>query len=75
MTTNKPLFRFNARVVESDPTGYYMTRWDRAQSVSVIAHNNDEAFKKVRSLMGDPTRHSAWAVKIDSAEEIVNDNQ
>lgn len=75
MTTNKPLFRFNARAVESDPTGYYMTRWDRAQPVTVIAHTRDEAFKKVRAMMGSPARHSAWAVKIDSAEEIVDDNQ
>lgn len=75
MTTNKPLFRFNARAVESDPTGYFMTRWDRAQPVSVIAPNRDEAFKKVRAMMGSPARHSAWAVKIDSAEEIVDDNQ
>lgn len=75
MTTNKPLFRFNTRIVESDPTGYYMTRWDRSQAVSVIAHNRDEAFRKVRTMMGEPTRHSAWAVRIDSAEEIIDDNQ
>lgn len=75
MTTNKPLFRFNTQVAESDPTGYYMTRWDRALSVSVIAHNCDEAFAKVKTMMGDPAPHSSWAVRIDSAEEIVNDNQ
>lgn len=73
MTTNKPLFRFNARAVESDPTGYYVTRWDRALPVSVIARNRDEAFEKVETMMGEPTRHGAWAVRIDSAEEIVND--
>lgn len=75
MTTNKPLFRFNARVVESDPSGYYMTRWDRAQPVVVVAHTRDEAFEKAWAMMGEPPRHRAWAVKIDSAEEIVNDNQ
>ena len=75
MTTNKPLFRFNARAVESDPTGYYMTRWDKALPVSVIAHNREEAFLKVETMMGDPARHGAWAGRIDSAEEIVNDTQ
>lgn len=75
MTTNKPLFRFNARAVESDPTGYYMTRWDRAQPVTVVAHTRDEAFKKVRAMMGKAARHDVWAVRIDSAEEIVDDSQ
>ena len=73
MTTNKPLFRFHTKVVESDPTGYYITRWDRALPVSVIAHNRDEAFEKVETMMGDPAPHSEWAVRIESAKEIVND--
>lgn len=73
MTTNKPLFRFNALAVESDPTGYYMTRWDIALPVSVIAHNREEAFLKVETMMGDPAHHRSWAVRIESAEEIVND--
>jgi len=75
MTTANPLFRFNTRVVECDTTGYYMTRWDRAQPVTVVAHTRDEAFEKVRAMMGEPSRHDAWAVRIDSAEEIVDDNQ
>lgn len=72
MTTNKPLFRFNTQVVESDPTGYRITRWDRALPVSVIAHSRVEAFEKVKTMMGSPDCHSAWAVKIDSVEEIVD---
>lgn len=72
MTTNKPLFRFNTRVVESDPTGHYYTRWDKALPVSVIAHSRDEAFKKVRTMMGDPPHYRTWAVRIESAEEIDN---
>lgn len=75
MTANKPLFRFNTRVVESDPTGYYITRWDKALPVSVIAHNRDEAFEKIETMMDEPTPHRSWAVRIDSAEEISNDNQ
>ena len=75
MTTNKPLFRFNVRVVESDPSGYYVTRWDRALSASVIAHNRDEAFVKAKTMMGDPDHQGSWAVRFESAEEIVNDNQ
>ena len=73
MTTNKPLFRFNTQVAESDSTGYYFTRWDRALPVTVIAHSRDEAFKKVRTMMGEPTRHDAWAVRIESAEEVKGD--
>lgn len=75
MTTNKPLFRFNTQVAESDPTGYYITRWDRALAVSVIAHSRNEAFKKVRAMMGDPAPQRSWAVRIESAVEIDNDNE
>lgn len=75
MTTNKTMFRFNTRVVEYDSSGYYMTRWDSAQPVTVVAHTRDEAFKKVRAMMGKPARHDAWAVHMDSAEEIIDDNQ
>ena len=75
MKTNKPLFRFNVRVVESDPIGYYITHWDRALPVSVIAHSRDEAFKKAETMMGDPAPHKSWAVRIETAEEIDNGNQ
>ena len=73
MTTSKPMFRFNIRVVESDPTRYYITRWDKALPVSVIAPSRDVAFKKAKEMMGSPPRHGAWAVQIDSAEEISNE--
>ena len=72
MKTNKPLFRFNTLVAESDPTGYYITRWDTALPVSVNAHNRDEAFEKVETMMGEPTPYRVWDVRIESAEEIDN---
>lgn len=75
MTTNKPLFRFNTQVAESDSTGYYITRWDEALPVTVIAHNRGEAFEKVKTMMGEPTPRSSWAVRIESAEEIIDENQ
>ena len=73
--TNKPLFLFNTQVVSSDPTGYYMTRWDNAHPVIVVASTRYEAIKKVKDMMGDPPFNRAWAVSIDSVEELVNDNQ
>lgn len=74
MLNNKPLFRFNSRVAESDTTGYYVTHWDSAMHVSVIAHERDESIKKVKAMMGTPRDFMDWAVRIDSAEEIENDN-
>ena len=43
MTINKPLFRFNARAVESDPAGYYMTRWDRVIDRGAAQHDGDRS--------------------------------
>ena len=60
MTTNKPLFRFNARAVESDPTGYYMTRWDRAQ------HDGDRSQAGMWMVYYDSPDPSDWpAIKIE----------
>lgn len=67
MKTNRPLFRFDTRV--------YVTHWDRAHPVTVVAHTRDEAVKKVREMMGKPASHDSWAVRIVSAEEILDDSQ
>lgn len=71
MTTNKPLFRFKARVAETDLTGHYKTYWDSALNVSVLAETHGEAYKKIYKMMGELGVGSAWTVQIDSADEVM----
>lgn len=64
-----PLFRFKGRYVSYDPTGYFYTRWDRANPVSVLARSKDEAEKKLWAMLGAAPRGQAWTAIWDSIDE------
>lgn len=64
-----PLFRFKGRYVSHDPEGYFHTRWDRANPVSVLAHSKDEAGKKLWAMLGEAPQHRTWTVMWDSIDE------
>ena len=70
MASDNPMFRFNTRVANSDPSGYYHTRWDKATPVTVLANDADEAITKAKASMGRPNAGRQWSVIVDSADEI-----
>ena len=60
---------FNMRAVESDPSGYYITRWDRAVSLSIKADNKDEAIKKAKAALGSGSRWP-YIFRVDSVTDV-----
>ena len=66
---SNPTFRFHARVVEKDSSGYYYARWDKARKVSVLAHTKDEAIDKIDTMMGKNRSGWHWSMIFDSIEE------
>ena len=65
------MMRFYMRYVAADPSGYFVTRWDRSTPIEVIADTKDEAFQKVRNVVGDSPRGKRFAIKLDRISEIV----
>lgn len=64
-----PLFRFKGRYADTDPTGYYHTRWDRATPVSVLARSKKEAREKLWAMLGEAPQHRVWTVIWDGIDE------
>lgn len=64
-----PLFRFKGRYASCDPEGYFYTRWDRANPVSVLARSKKEAGEKLWAMLGEAPRHRTWIVVWDSIDE------
>lgn len=69
-----PIFRFTMRSAEADPTGYFITRWDRCQRLTVFAKTRSEAFDKAQMALGGPRTGRAWSHEIDSIEEVMGDD-
>lgn len=68
--TDKPVFRFNLKVVLYDPSGYYYTKWQEAVPVSVNATDADEARGKAVKSMGKPPSGRAWTASLEGVSEV-----
>ena len=70
-------FEFDLRLTTADSDGYYFTRWDRAQKITVTAPTEKEAAAKAAEVLGDPKRTETWAsrpywvYKCDAIREVV----
>ena len=62
--------RFHYRRAIADREGYYVTRWDKAVPVQVIAGTEKEALQKVWDLSGEAPRGRCWTAKLDKVEEL-----
>lgn len=69
---DEPLYKFSISAAQRDKTGYYITRWDRAEKITVNARTKAEAIKKTLAVLGDCPRgkDSMWAISIDQIDEI-----
>ena len=63
-------FEFDLRIAAADREGYYITRWDLAQKITVRAETKDEAFKKAWVVMGEAPPGRYWTGKCDSIHEV-----
>lgn len=73
------IYKFIGRATGVDPEGYYYPRWDRAQSISVLAATKEEATQKAVNMLGDHPRFSSWRSGLsgwgiiwDSMEEVAS---
>lgn len=64
------LFRFSMRAAVADSSGYYVTRWDRAQRMTVIGSTQDEAVSRASKMLGKPDRGRCWTFIFDGSDEI-----
>lgn len=71
-----PVFEYDLRLTSADPEGYYYTRWDRAQKITVQGATVKEAAKKAADALGDPKSTGTWAsnpywvYKCDAVREV-----
>ncbi len=54
MNNDNCFYRFEMRVANEDKEGYYYTRWERAQKLTVVAKTISEAKEKAGIVLGDP---------------------
>lgn len=70
-TVAEPQFDFDLRLTLGDSEGYYVTRWDRAQSITVRASTKQEAINKAAKALGDAPRGKYWTAVCDGIREFV----
>lgn len=70
-----PMFAFKMRVVDRDNDPYYVTRWDRAVPVEVVAATKQEAINKVDAMLGPAPRGRYWVYKVDSVRDELLANE
>jgi len=68
MTT--PVFDFDLRLARADREGYYHTRWDQAQRITVRAENKQAAVNKAAAALGSPGSGRYWTALCDQIREV-----
>ena len=63
-------FVFEMRAVDRDRDHYYVTRWDRATPVEVVAPTKQEAINKAAVMLGDAPRGRYWVFKVDKVRDL-----
>lgn len=63
------MFKFIMKATQCDPSGYYFPRWDRAQSIAVVAETRDRAEEMACSVLGSTPRMGwHWIFEVISIE-------
>ena len=66
-----PLFAFKMRAVDRSNDSYYVTRWDRAVPVEVVAKTKQEAIDKADTMLGSAGRGRYWLFRVDSVRDAL----
>lgn len=56
---------FKMRAARADREGYYVTRWDLAQPISVVAETQQAAVNEAARILGDAGGGRYWTFKVD----------
>jgi hypothetical protein len=60
-----PLYRFSLwATTRPDDHGYSMTNWDYKESITVLASNREEAYRKAEAALGQPPRGRLRVFKV-----------
>ena len=65
------LFTFKMRAVDRPDDSYYVTRWDRAVPVEVVAATKQDAIKKADMMLGPAGRGRYWVFHVDSVRDAL----
>lgn len=63
-------FEFTMRYVDRSTDGYYVTRWDKAVTTTVIAPTRPEAFAALWAMLGSAPRGRTWTAVVDRARQL-----
>lgn len=63
-------FVFEMRAVARPNDPYYVTRWERAIPVEVVAPTQQEAINKADVMLGDPGHLVHWVFSIDKVRDL-----
>ena len=59
---------FHMEYVNADPSGYYITRWDRAVPAVIRAETLDSAAEKLQAILGKPRSGNTWGIRVKRIE-------
>lgn len=62
--------QFHMRRAEADREGYYVTRWDRATPMTVLAPDQPAAVSKATAFSGPAKTGKYWTFIVDRIEEM-----
>lgn len=68
------MFKFKMRATGKDSSGYYIARWDRADSLIIHAENKDSAIKRAKECLGKPEHpYDSWGFAFDEITDLVDE--
>jgi hypothetical protein len=68
--TTAPEFVFEMRAVDRSTDSYYVTRWDRAVPVEVVAATKQEAINRADAMLGSAGSHRYWVFRVDKVRDV-----
>jgi hypothetical protein len=62
--SNEAEFRFEMWAVTRPDDAYYYTNWDNKTPITVVATNEQAAFKSAKGALGEAPRHHYWVFRV-----------
>lgn len=65
------LFIFELQAVERRDDPYYVTNWDKAKPITVVAETQQQAIDKADSALGKVGSNHHWVFRLIRAEDFL----
>lgn len=65
------MFAFKLWYVSRSNDSYYVTRWDLAKSITVVAETKAQAIDKAEAALGDAGNYRRWVYQVDSIRDVL----